>query len=262
MQRGLAVAAIHRSGEALARRLLFLTFHSLAVVHAADTEPLKDGPCWRRDTGKSCDCEREFSGGKAMPLLDREPMVFPDHLLQSQFETVKEAGNWWLLYTKPRMEKAVSRSLLARETGFFLPLYQRSWRKSGRIFKSYLPLFPGYLFLFGDEQGRLAALETRHIVQMQRVADQAQLHHELAAVYRLIASNAPLLPEERLQPGTAVEVVAGPFQGLHGKFIRRGAEKRLVVEVQMLQCGVSVEVESWMIRSQAGGEIPDPTSGA
>lgn len=196
-----------------------------------------------------------------MPLLEREPMVYPDHLLQSEFETVKEAGNWWLLYTKPRMEKAISRSLLARETGFFLPLYQRSWRKSGRVFKSYLPLFPGYLFLFGDEQGRYAALETKQVVQMHRVADQTQLHRELTAVHRLISSDAPVLPEERLQPGTPVDVVAGPFQGLHGKFIRRGGEKRLVVEVQMLQCGVSVEIESWMIRSDRGAELPEAKTG-
>jgi transcriptional antiterminator RfaH len=190
-----------------------------------------------------------------MPLLDREPMVFPDHLLRSEFESVKDAGNWWLLYTKPRMEKAISRSLLAREMGFFLPLYERRWRKGGRAFHSYLPLFPSYLFLFGDEKSRFAALETKQVVQMQRVEDQAQLHRELMAVYQLVSSDAPLLPEERLQPGTPVEVVAGPFKGLHGKFIRRGAEKRLLVEVQMLQCGVSVEVESWMISSQGGADL-------
>ncbi len=196
-----------------------------------------------------------------MPLLDREPMVHPNHLLESEFETVKEAGSWWLLYTKPRMEKALSRSLLAHDTGFFLPLYRRSWRKSGRVFQSFLPLFPSYLFLFGDDKERFAALETRHIVQVQRVADQAQLHGELAAVYRLIASESPLMPEERLQPGTAIEVVAGPFQGLHGKFIRRGGENRLIVEVQMLKCGVSVEIESWMVSPQRGTEPPEVSSG-
>jgi transcription antitermination factor NusG len=193
-----------------------------------------------------------------MPLLDREPMVYPDRLLESEFESVKETGSWWLLYTKPRMEKAVSRSLRGRDAGFFLPLYQRTWRKSGRVFKSHLPLFPGYLFLFGEEMARFAALETRQIVQMHRVTDQAQLHSELANVYRLIATDAPVLPEERLQPGTNVEVVAGPFKGLHGKFIRRGAEKRLVVEVQMLQCGVSVEVESWMISAPGTTAVADP----
>jgi transcription antitermination factor NusG len=67
-------------------------------------------------------------------------------------------------------------------------------------------------------------------------------------VYRLVCSGQPLLPEERLQPGTPVELVAGALTGLRGKVIRRGKQLRLVVEVELLQRGVSVEIESQQVQ--------------
>ena len=57
-----------------------------------------------------------------------------------------------------------------------------------------------------------------------------------------------MTPEERLEPGDAVEIIKGPFDGLSGKVLRRGKQLRFVVEVQFLRQAVSVELESWMIQ--------------
>jgi transcription antitermination factor NusG len=57
-----------------------------------------------------------------------------------------------------------------------------------------------------------------------------------------------LAPEEQLQPGAAVQIVAGPLAGLEGKILQRGKQMRFFVEVQLLRQGVSVEIEGWMIR--------------
>jgi transcriptional antiterminator RfaH len=175
--------------------------------------------------------------------------VFPPDLLTGP--AGDRPGLWWVLHTRPRAEKALVRKFLARDCAFYLPLYHKQWRKRGRLFATDVPLFPGYVFLHGDEQARLYALETNTLVRCLAVADQAQLHADLARVQHLIAAGSALTPEDRLQPGTAVEIVHGPLMGLRGKVLRRGKKMKFFVEVHFLQQGVSVEIESWMIQPLA-----------
>jgi len=185
-----------------------------------------------------------------MPLLSLEQFVFPDDLLQKPIEG-NESDRWWVLHTRPRAEKTLARKLVDRSTAFFLPLYLREWRNRGRLFRSHLPLFPGYVFLHGDGETRLAALETNLVVNVLPVEDQQQLHTDLVRVYRLIMTGAPLSPEVRLQPGSRVEITRGSLAGVEGKVIRRGKHLTLFVEVQFLQQAVSVEIESWMIEPRS-----------
>lgn len=181
-----------------------------------------------------------------MPLLSLEPFVYPEDLLGADRQP-ETTDRWWVLHTRPRAEKALARRFLARGLGYFLPQYQRTWRSGGRQFRSYMPLFPGYIFLHGDEAARLAALETNQIARIIPAEDQTLLHSDLARVHRLMTTGAPLTPEEALEPGALVEITSGSFAGLVGKVIQRKNGLRLVVEVQFLQRGVSVEIENWML---------------
>jgi transcriptional antiterminator RfaH len=183
-----------------------------------------------------------------MPLLPLEPFVYPEELLTAHAEGLDSVGRWLVLHTRPRTEKALARRLLNRGVSYFLPLYERKWRSRGRMLSSHLPLFPGYVFLHGDEEARLHALETNLVARWLPVPDQARLHQDLARVYRLIVAEAALTPEDRLLPGTPVEIIQGPLAGLEGTVIRRGKQLTVFVEVQFLQRGVSVEIESWMLQ--------------
>jgi transcriptional antiterminator RfaH len=181
-----------------------------------------------------------------MPILPLEPFVFPDTLFTNP-AAAEEPLRWWALHVKPRAEKSLARTLLDRGLPFFLPLWKKCSRNRGRVLTSHVPLFPGYLFLRGDDQARVQALTTNYIVRTLHVEDQAELQADLARVYHLMASGAVLSPEERLRPGTRVEITAGPFAGIEGKIIRRGHRLKFFVEVHFLQRGVSVEIDSWMI---------------
>jgi transcription antitermination factor NusG len=188
-----------------------------------------------------------------MPLLPLEPFVFPEHLLTAS--AAEEAAPWWVLHTKPRAEKSLARKLLRQTTPFFLPVCKRQWRNRGRLHSSHLPLFPGYLFLQGDQHAVYRTLETNLVVRILPVKDQEQLHADLARVYTLITTGAPLTPEDRLQPGTPVEIVSGPLTGLEGKVLRKGKQLKFFVEVQLLQRGVSVEIESWMLSARTLAQV-------
>jgi transcriptional antiterminator RfaH len=181
-----------------------------------------------------------------MPLLSAEPVVYPESLLD---ESVAPADlqRWWALHTRPRAEKALARDLYQRQQAFFLPLAKKQWRSGGRLLTSHVPLFPGYLFLRGDETSRLLALQTNHVARALPVPDGDQLRADLARVHDLIRKGLPLAPEERLQPGCPVTITSGPLAGLEGKILRRDKRLRFVVEVHFIQRGASVEVEGWML---------------
>jgi transcription antitermination factor NusG len=160
-----------------------------------------------------------------------------------------QTGQWWVLHTKPRAEKSLVRRLRSRRIGHFLPVYRRQWRTSSRLHSAYLPLFPGYVFLHGDNAARVYALETNLVVRPIEVREQLQLHTDLCRVYHLMESGSPLAAEERLLPGTPVEIISGPLAGLEGKILRHGKNLKFFVEVRFLRQGVSVEIDSWMFRS-------------
>jgi len=182
-----------------------------------------------------------------MPLLPLEPFLFPDDLLRQPVNGDSDGARWWCLQTKPRSEKCLARRFLGRQLAFFLPLYNRQWRNRGRLFRSHMPLFPGYLFLHGDYQARVQALETNLVACCLPVENQRQLHADLVRVYDLITASLPLTPEVKLEPGTPVRIVSGPLAGHEGKVLRRGKHLKFLVEVEFLQRGVSVEIEDTMI---------------
>jgi transcription antitermination factor NusG len=182
-----------------------------------------------------------------MPILPLEPFIYPDNLLIADAESTPGEERWWVLHTRPRAEKALARRLLSRTRPFFLPLFQKQWRSNGRSFRAHHPLFAGYVFLFGDTHDRLQALETNMVARVLPVEDQAEMQRDLARVHELMVSGASLWPEEQLEPGACVRIISGPLMGMEGKILTRHNKLRFFVEVQFLQRGVSLDIESWMI---------------
>jgi transcriptional antiterminator RfaH len=197
-----------------------------------------------------------------MPLAALETCLYPESLLAATSEvtsspeisiptTDEMKPQWWVLHTRPRTVKTVARKLLAREIGFYLPLYEHRLPAAGRVRSSYLPLFPSYVFLFGNGEQRRQALETNLVVQTLPVADQPRLTSDLQAVRRILESRQNVTPEERLQPGTPVRIVAGALAGLTGVVTRRGRQLHFVIEVRFFAQGVATEIESWMLEPAA-----------
>jgi len=184
-----------------------------------------------------------------MPLLAAEPVRFPDALLTDPDALADRPGHWWVAHTKSRGEKALARHLFGRSVAYYLPLHRHRWKANGRTFTSHLPLFPGYAFLFGDDDARVAALESNLVSRLLPVPDQARLVSDLRRVDRMLAAEAPVTPADALAPGRAVRITAGPFEGLTGTLVHHAGQMRLVIEVAFLNQAVSVEVEGWMVEA-------------
>ncbi|MCP4190608.1 MAG: antitermination protein NusG [Planctomycetaceae bacterium] len=183
-----------------------------------------------------------------MPVLKAEPAIHPINLLKDPFASV-ENGRWWAVYTKARQEKAFARHLLAMDIPFYLPLIPKENLIRGRRVQSFIPLFNGYVFLFGDKGERTQGLKTNRTSTILSVDDQAQILIDLRQISTMIDAGAALTVESRLIPGDLVRIKSGPMAGLEGTVVIRRGQTRLLVAVQMLQQGVSVEIDDFQLES-------------
>jgi transcriptional antiterminator RfaH len=181
-----------------------------------------------------------------MPALALEKSQYPSNLLDG-FARGDEERKWWAVYTKARQEKAMVRQLLAQQVPCYLPLVEKSQILRGRRARSYQPVFGGYVFLFGNDDERVKTLQTNRVSQMLPVFDGREFCEDLRRVRDLIAINAPLTVESRLEPGQAVRIKSGPFTGIEGTIIQRRNSTRLLIAVKYLQQGVSVQIDDFLV---------------
>jgi transcriptional antiterminator RfaH len=182
-----------------------------------------------------------------MPILKEEPSMYPETLLDAAPEEAAAGRYWMALYTKARQEKSLARELLRYGIPFYLPLVRKTSVARGRKRTSLVPLFGGYVFLYGSEENRILALTTNRISRILTVEDPDQLIFDLRQLRQLIAANAPLTVESRLGPGQRVRVRQGAFAGLEGTVLKRRGETRLLVSINFLQQGASVEIDDFLL---------------
>ena len=179
-----------------------------------------------------------------MPILPKQPDVFPAGLLDEPAEASAAGTRWLLLYTLARREKELMRRLEASGVPFYAPMIARRLRSAGgRTRTSYVPLFPGYVFSRADEDARRTALATNCVSRWIPVPDERMLVDDLRAIRRLVETDQPLTPEARLEPGQAVRVRGGPLAGIEGTVVTRRGTERLIVAVRFLNQGASIELE-------------------
>jgi transcription antitermination factor NusG len=178
--------------------------------------------------------------------------LFPPNLLSSHESlslpaTGSDRSGWWLAHTRPRQEKAAAADFFAWSVPFYLPLLARTSVSRGRPRLAREPLFPGYVFVFGSEEDRLTALKTNRLLTVQYVPDGEQLREELSQFAELIAAGARLTRESRLVAGERVRIKAGPFRDIEGVILRRNGKTELLVAIDFLRQGASLEVDECML---------------
>jgi transcriptional antiterminator RfaH len=137
--------------------------------------------------------------------------------------------------------------LLALRVGYYLPLLTRKSLTRGRPRLARVPLFPGYIFVWGSEESRLSVLKTNRLVAMQHVPDGEQLRRQLSPFAEAIAAGVPLARESRLMAGERVRVKAGLFRDAEGVVLRRNGKTELLIAIDFLRQGASMEIDDCML---------------
>ena len=183
-----------------------------------------------------------------MPILPAEPEMYPDTLLDVERLGNEENRRWWCLHTKPRQEKMLAGALRARAVAHYLPkLAQETRTPGGRKIRSTVPLFPGYLFLYGDDHDRAEAIQGNHLANMLEIWDQAALERDLRRIHRMLSSGMAITPEPNFLVGEHVRILTGPLRGLIGTVTRRNGRDRFVAVVQFLGRGAAIDLQDWQV---------------
>jgi transcriptional antiterminator RfaH len=186
--------------------------------------------------------------GAAVMRWPEDCWVWPDDLFTRLPVWRDGSACWWACQTKARAETAFVQRLRSNGVAYFLPVYSRPWQSTGRRRTACLPLFPGCVFVYGDESARAQALRTNLVSRLLPVPDQQGLSGDLGLVHRLMRAGATLTPADHLGQGRPVEITHGSLAEVQGRVLSEGQRLRFVVEVRCLQQGVSMRVEGWMIR--------------
>jgi transcription antitermination factor NusG len=171
-----------------------------------------------------------------MPILRRESEIFPAHLF-----SMPDGGPWTIVHVRSRQEKAVARLFMERKQPFYLPQIEKQVRRDGRTFKSFIPLFGGYLFIRLNEDTRQTLWATKAIVRMIQVDDQELLDQELRQIRALQEAGAVLVAHPEIGAGDAVRIDDGVFHGYVGIVVRELDATRLVVSITALNKSVLAE---------------------
>jgi len=172
-----------------------------------------------------------------MPLLRKEAEIFPDDL----FDGVGQP--WWVAHVRSRHEKTLARELLDRGVPYYVPQIEQEKRRAGRTFRSFVPLFGGYVFFRGAADARDVVRRRPAVVSVLDVEDQDLLTSELAQIRKLQLAGASLKPYVDYVPGDVVRVREGAFAGYRGIVVRTKGAQRLIVQVSTLRQLVVVEFD-------------------
>jgi transcription antitermination factor NusG len=152
---------------------------------------------------------------------------------------------WYVAYTYPRHEKAVSEQLQLRLVETFLPTYKHTSTWKDRRVKLDLPLFAGYVFTRVPERDRLKVISVPGVIRMlsYRGAPVAVSDAEIDAIRRCVGSGAKLEPHRYITVGDRVRVREGVFEGLNGIIVRENNQCKLVISIELIHQSVSLEID-------------------
>lgn len=188
-----------------------------------------------------------------MPILRKESEIFPPDL----FSLSLEEAPWEVVHVRSRQEKMLARVLVNGNQPFYLPQVEKRTKRGGRTFKSFLPLFSGYVFLRRTEQTRPVLWSSGVVMRVIPVEDQKILDEELRQIRALQEAGATLTPQPGFAPGDRVRITEGVFSGYVGTLVKERDSVRLVVSISSLNKSVLAELpRDILVRHQAFGRHP------
>ena len=161
-----------------------------------------------------------------------------------------EAVAWFAVWTRSRHEARVADQLEKKGIEAFLPTITRWSRWKDRKKRIDWPLFPGYCFARIDLADSLSVLKCAGVVKLVSFEGRPSPipDSQVDDIRVLVTSELKYDPCPLIAEGDPVVVVSGPLRGVRGRLLRKGAHARLVINVDLIGRGVSVELDAADVR--------------
>jgi len=157
---------------------------------------------------------------------------------------------WYALYTRSRHEKVVASQLEKRGIRYYLPVKEvvSSWSDRKKLIEK--PLFPSYIFVYGDKKERYNAVQAEGAVMFITFRGQPArvLEQEIETIKRLLRDDKSVEPCAAFYKGDLVEIVRGPLTGFTGYLKDINGKYRLIVNIDSINQGLSVNVSVYDVK--------------
>jgi transcription antitermination factor NusG len=156
----------------------------------------------------------------------------------------QDMGSWWVARVKPRQEKALAWDLARLGVGYYLPMLTKRTRRrdNGKLRKSLVCAFPGYLSVTDYEERKAEILRTGRILNLIKVSGQEQFVRELEQIYQALSHSTELEVQPHLAVGRRVMIASGPMQGLEGIVTDLRRPRKVFLNVEIFNRAVMVMV--------------------
>lgn len=154
---------------------------------------------------------------------------------------------WYLVHTKPRMEKCALDNLHRQGYECYLPTFPSEKLRQGRLTIADEPLFPRYLFIrlgVGDmAKSWIPIRSTKGVSRLVSFGIEPVLVDDgLIELLRAQEASVQWKPERLFKPGERVRLTEAPFAGIEGIYQMADGERRAMVLIEILSKPVAVRV--------------------
>ncbi len=160
---------------------------------------------------------------------------------------IRGGMRWTAVMTKPRCEKALARHCEVFQITRYLPLRPRRERYQRRTVTTWLPMFPGYVFVQYDPSRTAELVNSHKVIRILDIdpACEAVLVEDLRALQKMesLARTAEIEVMPEILPGEKVRITGGPLNGTTGIVRQRDDTVRVTVNVELLGQSVAVELD-------------------
>lgn len=161
--------------------------------------------------------------------------------------------HWYLIHTKPRLEKTALENLERQNYRCYLPMLMAEKLRKGQLTLAQEPLFPRYLFI--QLETGLSALSWSPIRSTKGVSRLVSFGNEPAkvpdALVEALQSHEAVLQQQPVAlftKGERVQVTQGPFAGVEGIYQMTDGERRVMVLIELMSKPVTLPVSPSALR--------------
>lgn len=159
--------------------------------------------------------------------------------------------NWYAVHTRARHEKRVIERLEERQVRTFLPLFRKIQRWSDRKVLVDFPMFSCYAFVRTVQavEQRLKILGTPGVLGFVGFERQGTPipQEQIDSLRKAISGNIPCFAHPFVKSGRRVRLRGGSLDGVTGILERQGADRSLIVSIELLHRSIAIQVEGYDI---------------
>lgn len=180
------------------------------------------------------------------------------HITDEQQPDSQDHLPWYVVYTYPRHEKAVTEHLQSQSVVAYLPTLLTKSRWKDRSVRLHTPAFPSYVFARISPDQRSRVLGASGVIRILSFNGKpAPIESsEIEALKLCLDRGSAIERCPSLEVGDRVRVRSGILEGLIGHISRCKKDRRLIVPITLIHQSVAIEVDMQLLEPLDGPVQP------